>query len=154
MQHVPFEAALAYPGVYPGLDTYIQQMEKYQPKYTYDEVALDGWIAADQFVTGLKAVGKNLTQKKLVAAINNETAYNGGGLTTPGQLETSALRVPAAVLPGRRRGAERRLRAGLRPGTNGQVFTCFGPEQHHAGARARAPRAPRGPDPRLGLPIR
>ncbi len=74
LQHVPFEAALAFPGAYPGLDTYIKEMQKYQPKYTYDEVALDGWIAADQFVTGLKAVGKNLTQKKLVAAINHETA--------------------------------------------------------------------------------
>ena len=28
-------------------------------------------------------MGKNLTQKKLVAAINTETAYTGGGLTTP-----------------------------------------------------------------------
>ena len=83
LQHVPFEAALAYPGVYPGLDTYIREMEKYQPSFTYDEVALDGWISADQFVTGLKAVGRNLTQKKLVAAINKETAYNGAGLTTP-----------------------------------------------------------------------
>ncbi|HVA03106.1 MAG TPA: ABC transporter substrate-binding protein [Acidimicrobiales bacterium] len=83
LQHVPFEAALAYPGVYPGLDTYIKEMQKYQPKFTYDEVALDGWIAADQFVTGLKAAGKNVTQKSLVAAINKEKAYNGDGLTTP-----------------------------------------------------------------------
>jgi ABC-type branched-subunit amino acid transport system substrate-binding protein len=83
LQHVPFEAALRYPGVYPGLDTYIQQMEKYQPSFTYQEVALDGWIAAAQFVTGLKAVGRNLTQKKLVTALNQETAFNGVGLTTP-----------------------------------------------------------------------
>jgi branched-chain amino acid transport system substrate-binding protein len=89
LQHVPFEAALALPGAYPGLDTYIREMEKYQPKFTYDEVALDGWVAADQFVTGLKAAGKDITQKKLVSAINHETAYNGAGLTTPVNWETA-----------------------------------------------------------------
>lgn len=89
VQHVAFEAALAYPGVYPGLDTYIQEMQKYQPKFTYDEVAMDGWIAAAQFVTGLKAVGRNLTQKKLVSAINSETAFTVGGLTTPYSWKTA-----------------------------------------------------------------
>jgi len=84
LQHVPFEAALAFPGVYPGLDTYIREMQKYQPAYTYQEVALDGWIAADQFVTGLRAVGHGtLTQKTLVTAINSERSYTGAGLTTP-----------------------------------------------------------------------
>jgi len=83
LQHVPFEAALAFPGVYPGLETYIREMHKYQPSFTYDEVALDGWISAAQFVTGLKAVGRDLTQKKLVAAINAETAFTADGLTTP-----------------------------------------------------------------------
>ena len=84
VQHVPFEAALTYPGVYPGLVTYIREMQKYQPQFTYDETALDGWMAADQFVTGLKAVGRGtLTTKTLVAALNKERAYTGAGLTTP-----------------------------------------------------------------------
>jgi len=83
LQHVPFESAQVFPGVYPGLETYIREMQKYQPSFTYDEVALDGWIAAAQFVTGLKAVGRDLTQKKLVAAINTETAFTADGLTTP-----------------------------------------------------------------------
>ena len=83
LQHVPFEAAAAFPGVYPGLETYIREMQKYQPSSTYDEVALDGWVSAALFVTGLKAVGRNLTQKKLVAAINAETSFTGGGLTSP-----------------------------------------------------------------------
>src|SRR5579863_6360774 len=124
LEHVPFESALAQPGLYPGLDTYIKEMQRYQPKYTYDEVAMDGWMAADQFVTGLKAVGRNLTQKKVVAAINKETAYNGAGLTTPVNWTTAHTTamppycqadvqvvnghfVPAFVQP------------------NGQVFTCF-----------------------------
>ena len=83
LQHVPFEAAQALPGVYPGMETYIQEMHKYQPSFTYDDVALDGWISAALFVTGLKAVGRDLTQKKLVAALNTETAFTGGGLTAP-----------------------------------------------------------------------
>jgi len=81
--HVPFEAALAFPGVYPGLETYIKEMQKYQPSFTYDEVALDGWISAAQFVSGLRAVGRNLTQRRLVAAINAETAFTAGGLMAP-----------------------------------------------------------------------
>ena len=89
LQHVPFEAALAFPGAYPGLDTYIREMQKYQPQYTYDEVSLDGWVAAAQFVAGLKTVGKDLTQKKLVTAINHETAFTGDGLTTPVNWETA-----------------------------------------------------------------
>ncbi len=83
LQHVPFEAAAAFPGVYPGLETYIREMQKYQPSSTYDEVALDGWVSAALFVTGLRAVGRNLTQKKLVAAINSESSFTGGGLTAP-----------------------------------------------------------------------
>jgi len=58
-------------------------MQRYQPSSTYDEVALDGWISADLFVTGLKAVGRNLTQKKLVAAIDSEASFTGDGLTNP-----------------------------------------------------------------------
>jgi len=89
LQHVPFEAALAYPGVYPGLDTYIQEMQKYQPSYTYDEVAIDGWISASLFVAGLRKVGRALTQKKLVAAIHSETAFNGAALSPPVNWKTA-----------------------------------------------------------------
>jgi branched-chain amino acid transport system substrate-binding protein len=83
LQHVPFEAVQTFPGVYPGMETYIREMHKYQPSFTYDEVALDGWISAALFVTGLKAVGRDVTQKKLVAVLNTETAFTGGGLTPP-----------------------------------------------------------------------
>ncbi|HUY21149.1 MAG TPA: ABC transporter substrate-binding protein [Acidimicrobiales bacterium] len=83
LQHVPFEAALTFPGVYPGIATYIREMQKYQPAHTYDEVALDGWVSAAQFVAGLKAVGKDLTQKRLVDAINSQKGFTGDGVTTP-----------------------------------------------------------------------
>jgi branched-chain amino acid transport system substrate-binding protein len=124
LQHVPFEAALAYPGVYPGLDTYIREMQKYQPSFTYDEVALDGWIAADQFVTGLKAVGRNLTQAKVVAALNKETAYNGAGLSTPVDWTKSHTGSPPPYCQANvvvQNGAF--VPAFVQ--SNNQVFTCF-----------------------------
>jgi ABC-type branched-subunit amino acid transport system substrate-binding protein len=83
VQHVPFEAKDSFPGVYPGLETYLSTMAKYQPSAAYDEVALDGWINAAQFVAGLRAVGHDLTQAKLVAAINKMTDFTAGGLMPP-----------------------------------------------------------------------
>ncbi|HMK62725.1 MAG TPA: ABC transporter substrate-binding protein, partial [Acidimicrobiales bacterium] len=83
LQHVPFEAPAYYPGMYPGMQTYLQEMAKYEPAEEYDEIALLGWINASQFVTGLRAVGRDVTQKKLVAAINSETAFTAGGVEAP-----------------------------------------------------------------------
>ncbi len=124
LEHVPFEAALAFPGVYPGMESYIREMQKYQPSSTYDEVALDGWISADLFVTGLKAVGRDLTQKKLVAAINAETAFTGNGLTAPVNWTTGHTK----ALPPYCHAAVRVMNGQFVPivqaGTN-QVFTCF-----------------------------
>jgi len=83
LQHVPFEAPTDYPGVYPGMQSYLQEMAKYEPSQEYDEVALEGWINASQFVTGLRSVGRDLTQKKLVATINSETAFTADGVQPP-----------------------------------------------------------------------
>jgi ABC-type branched-subunit amino acid transport system substrate-binding protein len=83
VQHVPFEAKDAFPGVYPAMDSYLSTMAKYQPDAAYNEVAVDGWINAAQFVAGLQAVGRNLTQAKLVAAINKMTDFTAGGLMPP-----------------------------------------------------------------------
>ncbi|HTZ10390.1 MAG TPA: ABC transporter substrate-binding protein [Acidimicrobiales bacterium] len=123
LQHVPFESALS--GDYPGLDTYIREMSKYQPNFTYNETALDGWIAADQFVTGLKAVGKGkLTQASLVKAINQETAYNGAGLTTPVNWKTAHT---LATPPFCQSSVEVENGSFVPAFVNdGQVFTCFG----------------------------
>jgi branched-chain amino acid transport system substrate-binding protein len=95
LQHVPFEAATAFPGQYTAISLYIDAMNHYDPADTYDEVALDGWVAAIQFVEGLQQVGKGkLTQKTLVAAINSETAFTGNGLTTPVNWSTAHTMSP------------------------------------------------------------
>ena len=83
VQHVPFEAATQFPGTFGAMDTYIKTMNQYEPQYTYNEVALQGWLNADLFVAGLRAAGPNLTQGKLVAAINKMKDFTGGGLIPP-----------------------------------------------------------------------
>ncbi|MGD0321098.1 MAG: ABC transporter substrate-binding protein [Acidimicrobiales bacterium] len=80
LEHVPFEATQAFPGKYPGMDRYIAVMNRYEPQWTYDDISIQGWINAAQFVAGLRAVGRDLTQQKLVAAINSETSFTAGGL--------------------------------------------------------------------------
>jgi len=82
-QHVPFEAVKYFPGKYPAMALYIKEMNKYEPQWTYDDVAFQGWVNAAQFVAGLKAAGPNPTQRKLVSAINSETAFTAGGLMPP-----------------------------------------------------------------------
>jgi hypothetical protein len=82
-QHVPFEAATQFPGAFPALQQYFTTMQKDYPQYVYDDTAMQGWIDAEQFVTGLKAIGRNVAQNRLVDAINKETSYNAGGLVPP-----------------------------------------------------------------------
>ena len=86
VQHVPFEAASQFPGRYPAMAQYLKNMRKYEPQWVYNELAFQGYLNAVQFVQGLReqaATHKPLTQADLISAINNETAFTGGGLTTP-----------------------------------------------------------------------
>jgi len=83
LQHVPFEAVAEFPGRYPGMERYLNEMQRYEPASTYDEVAFDGWVSAALFVSGLRAVGRHLTQARLVRAVNDERAFTGDGVITP-----------------------------------------------------------------------
>ncbi len=93
VQHVPYEAATEFRGAFPALTTYLQEMKRYEPAYAYNEVAFDGWISAALFVQGLRAAGHDLTQGKLVAAINKMTDFTGGGLTQPISWKTAHSQV-------------------------------------------------------------
>jgi len=81
-EHLPFQAT-AYPKIYPAMVRYVREMDRYEPKWTYNDVAFAGWVNAAQFVEGLRSVGKRLTQEGLVAAINKETSFTAGGLIPP-----------------------------------------------------------------------
>jgi branched-chain amino acid transport system substrate-binding protein len=101
VQHVPFEAAAQFPGRYPAMAQYLKTMKKYEPGWTYSELAFEGYLNAVQFVQGLKeqaATGRPLTQADLIAAINKEKAFTGG-LTTPVNWSI-AHRADASVLCG------------------------------------------------------
>lgn len=82
LQHVPFEAVKEYPGKYPAMAQYISTMNKYEPAWTYDDISFQGWVNAELFVDGLKKVGRDLTQQRLVNAINHMTGFTADGLTS------------------------------------------------------------------------
>lgn len=76
--HVPFSYATSAPSKYPGLVTYFNAMKKYEPKWTLDEVALQGWESAALFAQAVKAAGSNLTQANVVAETNKITNFTAG----------------------------------------------------------------------------
>ena len=84
--HVPFSAPQSS---YPGLKTYLSVMNKYEPKYALDEVAIQGWESAALFAAGVKAAGNNLTQANVIAQTNKLTAFTAGGLTAPVNWESA-----------------------------------------------------------------
>jgi branched-chain amino acid transport system substrate-binding protein len=83
VQHLPFEASAQFPGVFPGLETYLAAMKKYAPQYVDSEVAMEGWISAATFVEGLKAAGPHPTQQAVISAINKLTSLSPGNVTVP-----------------------------------------------------------------------
>jgi len=89
LQHVPFEAVQEFPGKYPSMAQYIATMNKYEPTWTYDDISFQGWVNAELFVAGLRAVGRDLTQQKLVNAINKMTDFTAGGLIAPVNWKTA-----------------------------------------------------------------
>lgn len=80
IDHVPFTAS---PSIYPGLAQYMSIMNQYEPKYTLDEVAIQGYESAALFVAGVQAAGNNLSWANLVKVTNQMTDFTAGGLTTP-----------------------------------------------------------------------
>lgn len=83
ISHVPFAAATRFPSVYPGLTEYLDTMRKYEPQYTENELAVDGWISASLLVDGVRAAGNDLTQANVIAQTNRFTDFTADGLITP-----------------------------------------------------------------------
>jgi branched-chain amino acid transport system substrate-binding protein len=88
LQHIPFEAATAYPSAFPGLNLYLAQMVKYGfTSDEYSDVALMGWESANLFTQGLRAAGANPTPSSVITALNKIKRDIGGpaghGVTAP-----------------------------------------------------------------------
>ena len=78
---VPFSAPTAFPGTYPGMRTYLATMEKYEPRYVTNQLAMQGWQSAALLAAGVRAAGKDLTQQNLIAQTNRLTAFTADGTT-------------------------------------------------------------------------
>ncbi len=83
LQHVPFEVSQLYPGVYPGMDQFQAMLKRYAPGTPPSEAALAGWTSADLFVTGLRAVGRDVTRTRVVGAINKLSHYTANQILAP-----------------------------------------------------------------------
>lgn len=84
LQQTPFEESALHPGVYPGIDAFNAALHRYAPRGTEASAPLlAGWVSADLFTQGLRAIGPNVTRSGLVAAINKLTDYTADGAIPP-----------------------------------------------------------------------
>ena len=84
LQQTPFEMTALQPGAYPGIDQFNAALKKYAPPGTEPSTgALAGWLSADLFAQGLRAVGPDLTRSALVTDINKFTDYTADGAIPP-----------------------------------------------------------------------
>jgi branched-chain amino acid transport system substrate-binding protein len=83
IQHVPFEVTQLEPGKYPGMDLFESMLHKYFPGSQPSEPAIAGWQGADLFVTGLRALGHDVTRSRLVHYLNTLKAWTADGTEQP-----------------------------------------------------------------------
>jgi hypothetical protein len=50
---------------------------------TVAELSIQGWIAANQFVTGLKLAGPDFNRAKVIAALNSQRHFTADGFVAP-----------------------------------------------------------------------
>jgi ABC-type branched-subunit amino acid transport system substrate-binding protein len=79
---VPYEAGQLWPSAYPGMATYLKEMNKYEPGFTYNGVAVQGWQSAALLADAVKAAGNDLTQANIINITNHFTSNTSGGLST------------------------------------------------------------------------
>ena len=65
----------------PEMETMLEQVAKTGKPVR--ELTVQGWIAADQLVTGLKLAGPDFNRAKLVAALNAQTDFTAQGMIAP-----------------------------------------------------------------------
>lgn len=121
---VPFSAPAMFPGVYPGMREYLATMQRYQPAYVTNQLAMQGWQSAALFVEGLKHAGPDPTPQAVIAATNRLTAFTAGGASAPVDWTTAHTSQSFPICP-----SFVQVKAGsFVPVTAAghQVFVCFG----------------------------
>jgi branched-chain amino acid transport system substrate-binding protein len=116
------EAPLETKPKFKALQDYITWMGKGGFKTT--ENAEIGWVNATMFVDGLKGAGADFTRQKVVDALNQQTAYDAGGMIAPVDWtkQHTDLHYPYAC------GAFTKIENGKfvpQWGAPGKPFTCF-----------------------------
>jgi ABC-type branched-subunit amino acid transport system substrate-binding protein len=137
--NVPYEA-VKYGNTYPGMQQYLKEMNKYEPAFTYNAVALQGWQSAALLAEAVKQAGNDLTQANIINITNKFTTFSGGGLTTVTSWENSHTKTtyPTCSAFVRVKGTK------FVPtfGKGNQVFVCFGPSAKDAVSVAAPPGTP------------
>jgi branched-chain amino acid transport system substrate-binding protein len=76
-----FPAETYYSGA--AYDSFIDSLKRYDPRYTGgvpDLGVIDGWQAADLFITGLQVAGQDPTRRSFVAQLRQVPSWDANGL--------------------------------------------------------------------------
>jgi Periplasmic binding protein len=110
--HVPFTAPTS---LYPGLKLYLTEMIKYEPQYTLDEVAIQGWESAALFVA--QSSGQEPDPGQRHCPDKQAHFIHGRRFDRSGELESHrAHRTCAALLRGIHSSPGEQVRAGAQQG--------------------------------------
>ena len=135
-QMTPFEVSATDPRVYPGTDAFNRAMARYAPTTPVSSAALAGWVSADLFTKGLRAVGADVTRTRLVDAINRLTAYNADGAMPPVDWTIAHLKVDGSSCTAFVQVHGARFVPVL--GTADSVYLCFNQKSRSGGTSSPA----------------
>jgi branched-chain amino acid transport system substrate-binding protein len=79
---VPFTATTKFPGTYPGVQKYLTEMAKYEPKFIFSQEALQGWESGALLAQGITNAGSNVTQQNVINQDNLLTNFTAGGVSS------------------------------------------------------------------------
>jgi branched-chain amino acid transport system substrate-binding protein len=120
MSSVPFAAPTKY---YPGLAKYLASMRKYAPGYVGTQVAIRGWASGALLVAGIRAAGKDLTQRRVVHLTNELTSFTATTLTAVVHWNSAHTKAVGPWCPALVQVKHRQMAPVY--GEGHQVFTCF-----------------------------
>ena len=120
---VPYEVGQLQPSEYPGMATYLKEMNRYEPDFTYNGVAVQGWQSAALLADAIKAAGHDLTQANVINITNHFTANNSGGLSTVTNWSSAHTKVTYPLCSATVQVQGKRFVPVF--GKGSQVFVCF-----------------------------
>ena len=116
---------------------YLNAMNKYEPAFTYNGTALQGWQSAALLAQAVKLAGNNLTQANIISITNHITDFTAGGLTTVTNWENSHTKTTYPTCSAFVKVKGKKFVPGLREGQGGLRLRGAEREEHDGGRRAR-----------------